>query len=348
MADTSLTQILKHNVQAWNQLRQASSDTRPDLTGADLSNTNLRGAVLSGANLAGAHLAGADLRAAKLAQATLTEARLSLADLVGADLRSADLQRADLRRANLCRAVLSDANLTQAILGATLLADTQLHGAIGLESCIHQGPSVVNQGTLARFRGLPVQFLRGCGFQDWAIQEARLLNPANSPRQVSEIVNKVHELRAAAPILATNLFISYSHEDHRFVAHLEKHLMDHGMRYWRDVHDAPAGPLDKIVVNAMRQNPTVLLVLSHHSVNSDWVEFEASKARELEKELERHVLCPISLDDAWKTCRWSAVLRNQIEKYHILPFHSWQDPADFNDKWARLLKGLNVFYGKQG
>ena len=122
------------------------------------------------------------------------------------------------------------------------------------------------------------------------------------------------------------------------------HFDQKQIRYWRDIHDAPSGPLEKIVVMAMRQNPTVLLVLSKESVESDWVEFEAKKARELEKELKRHVLCPIALDDIWKKCDWSAVLRNQIKKYNILDFSDWTDEASFKLKFDRLIAGLNIFY----
>jgi hypothetical protein len=144
-----------------------------------------------------------------------------------------------------------------------------------------------------------------------------------------------------------NLFISYSHFDSKFVEKIEKHLRNRKVNSSRDVHDAPAGPLEKIVDRAMRQNPTVLLIFSENSVNSDWVEYEAQKARELEKELNRHVLCPIALDDSWKTCKWSGVLRNQIKKYNILDFSKWEDEKDFENKFNRLLQGLDLFYKKE-
>ena len=48
-------------------------------------------------------------------------------------------------------------------------------------------------------------------------------------------------------------------------------------------------------------------------------------ARKLEIETERDVLCPVALDDAWKTCRWPARLREQIEEYLILDFSAWEE-----------------------
>jgi hypothetical protein len=95
----------------------------------------------------------------------------------------------------------------------------------------------------------------------------------------------------------------------------------------------------------MRLNPTVLLILSKHSVESDWVEDEATRARKLEKELGRDVLCPIALDDSWKDCDWSQTLRTQIEKYNILPFAGWQDPSAMTKMFGRLVDGLSIFYG---
>jgi hypothetical protein len=64
----------------------------------------------------------------------------------------------------------------------------------------------------------------------------------------------------------------------------------------------------------------------------------------LEKELKRHVLCPVALDDAWKDCGWSQTLRTQIKKYHILPFHDWEDPKPFEEMFRRLVEGLSIFY----
>ena len=61
-----------------------------------------------------------------------------------------------------------------------------------------------------------------------------------------------------------------------------------------------AGRIETQIDRAIRQNPTVLLVLSENSLNSDWVEHEVRTARGLEKEIGRDVLCPVALDDSWK------------------------------------------------
>jgi hypothetical protein len=94
----------------------------------------------------------------------------------------------------------------------------------------------------------------------------------------------------------------------------------------------------------MRLNPTVLLILSTDSVQSDWVEHEARLARQLEKELGRDVLCPAELDGSWKTCRWPKVLREQVEKYVILDFSKWEDETLFGRMFTRLIAGLDMCY----
>ena len=140
-----------------------------------------------------------------------------------------------------------------------------------------------------------------------------------------------------------NLFISYNHQDAIFVDELEKYMAANGVYFWRDSRDAPVGRLDKIVLHEM-ENRVVLLVFSEKSVDSDWVEFEVQNARKLEKVQKRDVLCPITLDTAWKTADWSPILMNQIRKYHILNFSEWKNEVTMERQFEKLLNGLELFY----
>ncbi|MCB9287156.1 MAG: toll/interleukin-1 receptor domain-containing protein [Lewinellaceae bacterium] len=105
-----------------------------------------------------------------------------------------------------------------------------------------------------------------------------------------------------------------------------------------------AGPVEKQIDRAIRLNQMVLLVLSEHSVKSDWVEYEVSKARELEKNLNHHVICPIALVDSWKDAPWPNVMMNQVKKYNILDLSKWEDNGTFqaqlqyNEKLSYTLK----------
>jgi TIR domain len=170
-----------------------------------------------------------------------------------------------------------------------------------------------------------------------------------SGEQVTDTVYEIDRLKGESPIQINPLFISYSRRDSGFVEALEPRFDHRRMRYWRDVHDATAGPLEEQIERAIRVNPTFLLVLSEHSVQSDWVEMEAEKARRLEKDLRqrgepRHVLCPVALDAAWETAGWPERLMNQIKKYNILDFSSWEDEEFLEAMFGRLLKGLGIYY----
>ena len=333
---------------SWVDLRETNLSWA-DLIGADLSGADLSGADLSGADLSEADLVGANFSRANLSRATFREADLSRATfreapLSRANLNRANLSGADLIEADLSGAILIEADLSRANLLETVFGNTDLTDAKGLVTCRHVGPSILDHRTLAKSGPLPLEFLHGCGLTDWEIESAKLYDPNLSRANIADIVTKVHRLRSDTPIQIHNLYISYSHADAAFVEHLEQSLRARHIRFWRDVHDAPADSLEAIVVRAMRQNPSVLLIFSEHSVKSDWVEFEIQQARKLEKELGGPVLCPIALDESWKKCPWSKVLMKQVRKYNILNFSQWQNDANFARMFGRLVEGLDLYY----
>jgi uncharacterized protein YjbI with pentapeptide repeats len=370
MANEEHLKILMQGVEAWNRWRKENPDVHPDLREADLSEAHLNRvdlsdahlgkatlcrANLSWAHLSGATLRGANLREAYLIQANLSEANLnladlSMADLTGADVRGARLMEADLSGtllilADLSGANLGETNLSWAQVGTTAFVNLDLSAVKGLNTVSHEGPSPISTDTLSNSHGqISEIFLRGCGLSDWEIEAAKLYQPDLRRDKVIDIVYRIHDLRAHQAIQVNALFISYTHSDGPFVDCLEGYLNEKGIRFWRDVHDATAGRLEKQIDRAMRLNPTVLLVLSADSIQSDWVEHEARLARELEKELGRDVLCPVALDDAWKTCRWPERLREQIMEYNILDFSAWQDEAFFRRSFGKLIDGLDLFY----
>ena len=372
MADPEQVRQLKASVEDWNKWRIKNPEIEINLNGADLRDANLTGAnlceaELSDANLSGANLSEADLREAvlcgadlggevlseadlsranltesDLTEADLTEAVLVVADLHGANLREADLTDTDLRGANL-----READLTEATLGYTTIAGIDLSKTHGLENIVHSNPSAISTNTFEFSKGeIPEVFLRGCGLSDWAIESSKLYRPDLSNQEINHIIYKIFDLRAQQAIQISPLFISYSHADVAFIEKMEKHLTRMGVRYWRDVHHATAGRLEKQIDHAMRHNPTVLLVLSEHSVNSDWVEHEARLARAIEKDLKRDVLCPIALDESWKTSNWPKRLMEQIMEYNILDFSEWETNEAFERMFSKMISGLDMFYKK--
>ena len=408
MADEKQLKRLKKSVEGWNKWREKNPGISIDLTEASLYAANLREAYLYAANLREAYLYAANLRGANLREANLTEANLTGANLreanltganlTGANLREADLTGANLWRAYLWRAYLRRADLTGASLWRAILWRADLTGAslwrahlyatsfvnVDLSSTLHLddinfiGPCYIDNKTLIKSKDLPYSFLMGCGLSDWEIESAKLFKKDLSNDEIIDITYKIIHLREEDPLQMHSLFISYSNKDTEFVDYLQKRFDALKIKSWRDVHDAPAGPLERIIDRQISVEQTVLIVFSENAVASDWVEFEIRKARKLEKKLfqdeverlekelepdlgkegakkearkrakdsAKSVLCPISLDDSWKDCPFSEVLMNQVQRNNILSFADWRDKDKFDQQLRRLIEGLDLFYKK--
>ena len=362
MANQEQLEILKQGVEVWNQWREDNSSSVIDLRDADLSYAKFSGINLRDADLVSADLIGADLKDAILFQAdlylanlvgadlretNLFDAKLNAANLSGARLEQANIQAADLNQANLNGAHLFQTDFRHTTMAGTILGRIDLSQALGLDEVFHLRASQISTDTLQLSKGrIPEVFLRGCGLLDWEIESAKLANPDLSNEEIVEIEYRIHDLRTSRAIKISRLFISYSHADSTFVDKLEKGLNEKGVRFWRDIHDMTAGKIETQIDRAIRQNPTVLLILSKNSMNSDWVQHEVRKARDIEKELGRDALCPIALDDGWKSSRWPQRVMEQVMEYNILDFSKWEDEATFNAEFAKLLNGLDLFYKK--
>lgn len=328
---------------------------RTNLYKARLTHSHLMGANLIEANLIGADLSKADLSAADLSHGILIRANISGAKLVGANLRQSNLTDTNLYGANLGECYLGGTNLSGANLTScslvnattneTIFADLDLSHVNGLSKVSHKGPSTVGVNTLFLSKGkIPEIFLRGCGLSDWEIETVKLYNPNLSNDEITNIQYKMYDLRATQALQISPLFVSYSHADNKFIDKIGNGFTEKGVRYWRDIHDMKAGRMEKQIDRAIRQNPTVLLVLSKHSLSSDWVEHEVRTARGLEKDMGRDVLCPIALDDSWKSSHWPARLMEQIKEYNILDFSEWEDDVKFEGMFRKLIDGLELFY----
>ena len=217
--------------------------------------------------------------------------------------------------------------------------------AKNLDKAEHAYSSHIGVDTFVKSKGkIPETFLRGCGLSDWEIESVKLYNPELTNEDIVKIQYRIYDLRATQAIQINPLFISYSHADSAFVDKLETYLNAKGIRFWRDIHDMKSGRMEKQIDRAIRQNPTVLLILSKHSIKSDWVEHEVRTARDLEKEAGRDILCPVALDDSWKSSSWPKRLMEQVMEYNILPFSSWKDDAVFEQTFVKLIDGLQLFY----
>ncbi len=362
MANKEHLEILRQGVKVWNAWRKEHQGIRPNLrranlTGIKLARANLKNANLSNANLSGVDLDGAHLTYADLSYAHLSSSNLNAVDLRKANLFGATLIRADLQEANLSHADLSyvkldfanlywanlshakligahcnhiylnftylvDTDFSEASIGWATFVDIDLRRVKGLEKVNYVSPSSIGIDTIYRSQGnIPEAFLKGAGIDDTFIE------------YIHSLVGK--------PIEYYSCFISYSSRDEAFAKRLYADLQSNNVRCWFAPEDLKIG--DKFwhrIDESIRLYNKLLIVLSEHSVQSDWVEREVMAAFEKEKQ-GKMVLFPIMLDDAVKDCTapWVADLRRQR---HIGDFRGWKNHDDYQKAFERLLRDLRA------
>ena len=341
---------------------------RADLKKADLSRANLVRANLSEADLSGTNLSNAFLCDADLQRADLSKANLSFAKLQGADMMEADLQQGNFSSANLSGARLSGANLDRANLsGAALLqsvftgadltwaifsraflyyadlskaqlwlttfGDNDLSTVKGLDTVIHNGPSIIGIETLFNSGGrIPDAFLRGAGVPETLITQL--------PSLIASI----------QPIQFHSCFISYSHQDEEFSQHLHSRMKEEELRVWYAPDDMKGGrKLHEEIFSAIQIHDKLLLVLSEKSMQSEWVTTEIRRARKVEREENRRKLFPIRLVDFDASQRWECFdadsgkdLAVELREYYIPNFSNWKSHDAFEVEFSKLLRDLRA------
>jgi hypothetical protein len=377
MANPEHLAKLKEGVEAWNKWRAGRPALEDlDLRDADLAGRRLRWANLSFVNFLGANLRGADLRCSFLTMAILeganlrgadisaaisheasfrgadlteaslhgsavTESRLDSANLSGANLAYSDLRQTVLAGANLTGASLESTNLSLADLGGSVLclariggttfAGNDLSNVEGLESVKHHGPSTIGIDTLILSGGkISESFLRGCGVPDEFITFTKSL--------------------ATSPLQFYSCFISYSTKDQDFADRLYADLQNKGVRCWFAPHDVQGGrKLHEQIDEAIRLHDKLLLILSPHSMESEWVKTEIAKARKREVRDQRRVLFPIRLAPFETLRDWECFdadtgkdSAREIREYFIPDFSNWKNHDSYQEAFQRLISDLKA------
>lgn len=321
-------EILRQGVLVWNEWRKRHPEIQPYLNDADLSGAYFRYAQLGRVNLSHANLSRADLIGALLNGAYLDGADLSSADLKGVKLGSAylgdaDLSNADLLYANFQNSILHGADFTKSRWGGTILSEVDLSEVKGLETVTHDYPSTIGIDTIYKSQGnIPEVFLRGCGVPEDFITYMRSL--------------------VVQPIQFYKSFISYSSKDQKFADRLYADLQNKGVRCWLASEDLKIGEKIRFGIDeAIRMHDKLLLVLSKHSVASDWVEQEVETALARERTEKHTVLFPIRLDAAVMKVEsgWPALVRNTR---NIGDFRQWKNHDSYQKAFDRLLRDLKA------
>jgi uncharacterized protein YjbI with pentapeptide repeats len=309
VANPEHVERLKEGVEVWNKWRR---DNR-------VAHIDLRGTEWYGADLSFADFSSADLSTINLNTVDLSEANLSNANLLEADLRYTILRAADL----------TGATLTRAYLAETLFAHINLTSVIGLDTCVHQRPSIIDHRTLQQSGPLPLKFLRGVGLPE------RLINSLPSLLGKDEY---------------HSCFISYSTKDHEFAERIHDDLQNKGVRCWFSPHDIHGGEkLHEQIGKAIQLYDKLLLILSEASMSSEWVKTEIYNARQRELREKRQMLFPISLVSFEYIKAWKAFdadtgkdLAREIREYFIPDFANWIDHSSYTRAFDRLIRDLKT------
>lgn len=312
-----------------------------DLRQANLSDATLQGADLRWADLARATLDGATLDDCLLVNACFRDSNLRGASLTRADMRETDLTRANLAYSSFFEANLSGARLvktlmTDARMGGTVFADNDLSSVIDLETIHHSGPSTIALDTLYKSGGkIPASFLRGCGVPDDFIT----FIPSHFGVQQA--------------IQFYSCFISYSSKDEDFARRLYSRMRDEHLRVWFAPEDVKGGEkLHEQIERAIQIHDRLLIVLSEHSMKSEWVMTELRKARRQEIQEKRRKLFPIRLASFEAIREWECFdadtgkdLAVELREYFIPDFSNWKEHDSFEASFNRLLKDLRAVEG---
>ncbi len=193
----------------------------------------------------------------------------------------------------------------------------------GLETVEHLAPSTIGTDTLLRSQGnIPEIFLRKAGLSDTFISYTRSL--------------------VQSPITYYTCFISYSSQDQAFVDHLYADLQAKDVRCWYAREDVKIGDEFRTHIDeAIGVYDKLIVILSQHSVESSWVEYEVKKALKKEQEQGKSVLFPIKLDETIMETpeAWAATIR---KKRHIGDFTKWKEHDTYQAALQRLLRDLRA------
>ncbi|WP_018343898.1 TIR domain-containing protein [Cytophaga aurantiaca] len=95
------------------------------------------------------------------------------------------------------------------------------------------------------------------------------------------------------------VFISYSHEDKKFVEWLKNNLKDLGLDIWFDQQEINLGDsIKNKITTGIQSSSTFIVVLSNSSKNSSWVKYELNSALLLNAINKGVKIIPIKIDDS--------------------------------------------------
>ena len=252
-------------------------------------------------------------------------------DFRSAELNSVSAVGADFSRSRFANAILAG-SFSDVVLVSTDFSeshwlgvefvDTDLSVADGLLNATIHTPTVLDHRTLWRSGPLPQEFYRRCGF------------PENFVDYLPSMIQRAINLNSC--------FISYSAQDDVIARRLYLDLQKYNVRVFFAPKDLKIGAkIRDGLESAIHARDKLLLILSRHSIASQWVEYEVEAALDREKSEGESVLFPITIDDEVFRAKksWAATLRRQR---HIGDFRGYADARLYNEGLRKLLSDLAI------
>lgn len=129
-----------------------------------------------------------------------------------------------------------------------------------------------------------------------------------------------------------SVFLSHSSKDKFFARELAARLQAKGVKVWLDEVELRVGDsLTQKIGSAIEENDYLAVVLSRHSVNSEWVQKELQVALQKEFREKRVVVLPLLLEPV----EMPPFLRDKL-------YADFSDPARFDEALPKVLKAVGV------
>ena len=358
MATVNYWKEIHQGVAHWNCWRAKHPQYYIDLSNSDFShlslaginlsctnlknstfvNTDLNGAILNGSCAFSTIFTGANLTSAKISHTNLTTSVLIGTDLSYAHLDDVNLSDANLFQTLLVNATILNTNFGGASLFGTNFSNshmsrctfvrTNLRTSIGLASCEHGFASSLDLGTIAESGQLPEGFLEHCGISSSNILKLRKCGILKALEQPS-------------------CFISYSQHDRDFAVDLYKDLLKCGVSCWLAEKDLSTGDYLQKIFEQIPENLKLVVILSHRSLQSKWVQAETEMALRLEDRFSKDpnkrvgisTLIPIRIDDAILKKETAPKWAKRIRKRNILDFTI---PTKRDENLKKLVRDIRL------
>jgi len=134
----------------------------------------------------------------------------------------------------------------------------------------------------------------------------------------------------------SSIFLCHSSKDKFFVRELAARLRDAGVRVWLDEAEIKIGDsLTQKIGQAIDEMDYFGVVLSRHSITSEWVQRELQVAMQRELKERRVIVLPLLLEPV----ELPAFLRDKL-------YADFTTPERFNETFPKLLKALGVEMAK--